>query len=337
MIDEARQPVTFTPPGDPIDMSELRGKTIAIVVVTMQTPTLAAVAGAAQEAAEVAGLETTLFDAKADVPRMIQGVEDAIRRADAMLLIGIPIAVVQDQLEQAKDAGIPAVSVLNNQPAANEPGQGAGPLVYASSAPDFRKAGQLVASQAIVDTDGEANVEIFTANEIQPSADTIVGGMMSMLERCEGCEVSQNSTPLDQWFTRLAPKAESIIRRNPELNYMLPIFDIASVLITPAIERSGVADRVKTASINGTPAALQLIQSGDVVSADVGASSNLVGWHSVDQAARGLLGHEPGEPTIPSRLLDDSTLEGEEVDDFDAPYGDDLGYREGFQELWGVR
>jgi hypothetical protein len=38
---------------------------------------------------------------------------------------------------------------------------------------------------------------------------------------------------------------------------------------------------------------------------------------------------------IPNRLLDDSNLEGVDVEDIDAPYGDPQ-YKEGFRELWGL-
>ncbi len=333
-IDGAQGELSFVPPGPAIDPSELRGKHVMIITVDQRVPILAEAAEASEEAAEVVGLRTTLFDAQSQVNRMQQGIAQAIREADAMILNGIPIVAVEPSLRQAQEAGVPSVSVLNNQPEANEPGQGAGPLVYASSAPDYREGGALVASKAIVDTDGEANVEIFNTEEITPSVD-VVEGMRSVLDGCETCQVSQNSTPLAEWATALTGKAQSVIRSNPDLNYILPIFDDMAIFITAGIQQAGAGEQVKDASIDGTPAALELIADG-VFTADVGQPTAWLGWHSIDQAMRGMLGVEPSDPKIPIRYLDEENLEGVDINDLDAPYGDDLGYREGFKELWGV-
>jgi ribose transport system substrate-binding protein len=332
MLDDAKQPIEFKAPGPPIDAAKLEGKTVAIVCVDQRVPILAIANRALEEAAGEAGLEVTLFDAKSQVNRMQQGIEAAARDADALILTGIPIAAVPAALEKAKD--IPSVSVLNNQPQQDAPGQGAGELVFASSAPDYEHGGALVAAQAVVDTEGKLVAEIFDTKEITPSPD-VVRGMKSVLDKCSSCEVSENTTPLAEWATALTPKAQSTIRRNPNLNYMLPIFDDMGIFLSAGIRQAGAADRVKVAALDGTPAALKLIQEDDVFTANPGQPTGWLGWHALDQAMRGMLGEEPGDPVIPSRLLDDSNLEGVDVDDIDAPYGDPK-YREGFRTLWGL-
>jgi ribose transport system substrate-binding protein len=163
----------------------------------------------------------------------------------------------------------------------------------------------------------------------------VIRGFEQILSRCDGCETNTNTTPLAEWSTALTGKAQSVVRGNPELNYTLPIFDAMGIFITAGIRQAGVGDRVKVASINGTPAALELVQEGDIFTADAGAPVGWVGWHAADQAMRLMLGEEPGDPTIPSRLLTTENLEGVDVEDIDAPYGDPA-YREGFRELWGL-
>jgi ribose transport system substrate-binding protein len=333
-IDDTQQPLSFEPPGPAVDAAQVSGRTVALVIVDERVPTLASAADSAEEAAQAAGIQTTRFDAQSQVNRMQQGIAQAIRDADAIALLGIPIAAVEPSLREAGQADLPVISVLNNQPRPNEPGQGAGPLVYASSAPDYREGGALAAAKAIVDTDGEANVEIFNTEEITPSVD-VVEGMRSVLDQCDGCEVSQNSTPLAEWSTALTGKAQSVIRSKPDLNYILPIFDNMAIFIVAGIQQAGAGEQVQTASVNGTPAALELIPEG-VLTADVGQPNGWLGWHVVDQAIRGMLGVEPSDPAIPIRFLDEGNLEGVDVNDLDAPYGDELGYREGFSQLWGV-
>jgi ribose transport system substrate-binding protein len=333
MIDQARKPLQFKPPGPPIDATKLRGKRVLIVSVDQRVPILSIANKAIQEAGQAAGIQVSVFDAKAQVNRMQQGIQQAVREADGLVLSGIPIAAVQGALQDAKK--LPSVAVLNNQPDPNAPGQGAGPLVDATSAPNYETGGALVAAKAIVDTNGELNTEIFDTKEITPSPD-VVRGMKSVLDKCGGCKVGQNTTPLAEWATALTGKAQSVIRRDPSINYILPIFDDMGVFISAGIRQAGAADRVKVAALDGTPAALKLIQDDDVFTANPGQPTGWLGWHALDQVMRGMLGQKPGDPEIPVRLLDDENLKGVDVNDVDAPYGDPK-YREGFERLWGLQ
>jgi ribose transport system substrate-binding protein len=281
-------------------------------------------------------VQVDIFDAKSDVARMQQGLDQVVRTADAGILLGIPIALVGPGLEKAKQADVPTVSVLNNEPKQDEPGQGAGdPNVYASTAPSYFKGGQLVAAKAIVDTGGDAKVVIFNTSEITPST-PVVDGMKDVLGGCDTCEiVDENDTPLADWSTALTPKAVSVIRQNPDVNYLLPIFDGMGIFVHAGVLQANVGDKVKVAAFNGTPAALDLILQGDTFTGDPGQPNGWLGWHAVDQAMRGMLGLEPGNPEIPIRFFDDENLEGVDVNDLDEPYGDP-DYRAGFSELWGV-
>lgn len=336
LIDAAREPLEFQPPGPEIDVSKLKGKRILVLSVDQRVPTLAQAAGVMREAGRAAGVRVDVFDAKSDVARMQQGLDQAIRQADAAILLGIPIALVGPGLEKAANAKVPTVSVLNNEPEEGEPGQGAGDEnVYATTAPSYFKGGQLVAAKAIVDTEGEANVVIFNTSEITPAA-PVVEGMKSILEKCDSCEIAaENDTPLAQWSTALTGKAVSAIRQNPDVNYLLPIFDGMGIFVHAGILQANAGDRVKVAAFNGTPAALDLILEGDTFTGDPGQPNGWLGWHAVDQAMRGMLGLEPGDPEIPIRFFDDANLEDVEVNDLDEPYGSP-DYREGFKELWGV-
>jgi ribose transport system substrate-binding protein len=335
MLDEATQPLTFEPPGDAIDVASLSGKTVAIVVVDSRIPILSLANESIQEAAGAAGVKTTLFDSKSQVNRMLEGITRGINEADAIILNGIPIAAVTGALEEAAAKKIPTVAVLNNQPDPAAPGQGAGELVGATSSPNFETGGALSAAQAVVDTDGKANVVIFDTKEITPSPD-VVRGLKSVLDKCSDCKIAdENVTPLAEWATGLTPKAQSVIKANPDVNYFLPIFDGMVPFVAAGARQAGAGDKVKAASMNGTPATLQMIQAGDVLVSNPGSPVGWVGWHSLDQAMRLMLGQEPGNPEIPLRVLNKDNLDGVDAQDIDAPYGDPQ-YREGFKQLWGV-
>lgn len=332
-IEEAKEPLTFAPPGPELDASRAEGRTVLVLSVDQRVPALAEVARYVRDAGRVAGVTVEVFDARANPARMQQGIRQATRQADAMVLLGIPIALVEQTLP---DPGrVPSVSVLNNEPLANAPGQGAGSAkVYASVAPSYFKGGRLAAYKAVVDRSGEANVVIFNTSEITPAKD-VVRGFRSVLGRCTGCTVSQNDTPLAEWSTALTGKAQSEIRRNPDVNYLLPIFDGMGIFVTAGVDQARAGGRVKVASFNATPAALKLIQSGDVFTADPGQPNEWTGWATMDQALRGMLGLEPADPEIPIRYFDKSNLEGVDVEDEAELYGNPE-FKDGYRDLWGV-
>jgi ribose transport system substrate-binding protein len=330
-IDAAKQPLHFKAPGPQIDASKVKGKAFFVISVDQRVPTLAAAAKAMQEAGATAGLKVTVFDAKANVSRMQQGVTQAAgQKAGAIALLGIPTALVADKL---KSAGIPAVAVLNNDPQADAPGQGAGEGVFATSAPPYSEAGRLLAYKAILDTNGKANVVVFNSKGIDPAPPTM-SGIEGVLKRCSGCRYTTNDTPLADWSTKLTPLAQSEIRRNPKANYLLPLFDGMGLFAATGVRQAGAAGKVKLAAFNGVPAGLELVQKGDVFTADPGQSNEWVGWHAVDQAMRGMLGLDPAEPVVPLRFFDADSLKGLDVNDESSLYGSE--FKAGYRGLWGV-
>jgi ribose transport system substrate-binding protein len=335
-IEAASKPLEFKEPGPAIDAKKLQGKTVLILSVDQRVPILASAARSTQEAARAVGLKTPLFDAKGEFPKMAQGIQQAInQKVGALILLGIPAQALPGPLKKLKAAGIPSVSVLNNEPEADQPGQGAGPNVYATSAPSYKKGGALAADKAIVDTNGQAKVALINSKELLP-ASAVIAGLKSSLSKCTTCKiVSETSIPLTEWATKLTPNAQSIIRKNPDLNYILPIFDDMGIFVTAGIRQAGAAGKVHTAALDGTPAALKLVAQGDVFTADPGQPNGWLGWHTLDQAMRGMLKLKPGDPEIPVRFFDKEDLKGVDVNDIDAPYGNP-DYRGGFKKLWGV-
>src|SRR5947209_20207828 len=108
-----------------------------------------------------------VFDAKGNVSLMQQGITQAVsQKQDAITLLGIPTDVTQPALTQAANAGIPVISELDNEPIPGAPGQGAGPHVFATTAPSYYEVGQELACKAVLDTKGKANTVIFGAKEL---------------------------------------------------------------------------------------------------------------------------------------------------------------------------
>ena len=334
MISKYHAALAFTPPGPPIKASQVAGKTVAILSVDQRVPTLAQAATAMQQAAQVAGLKTTLFDAQANPSRMVQGMQQAInQKAGAAILLGIPTKLVPGPIKKLKAANIPSITVLNNDPIKGTPGQGSPDTsVYATSAPSYSTAGELEACTAIVKTGGKATVAIFSTPDIDP-ASFVVKGAQQILSQCSGCKVKTvTETPLAAWSTKLAGLTQSTLRANPDINYLIATLDQMALFMATGVRQTG--QKIPIATFNGTPAVLSLVQKGNVVDADPGEDNIWVGWHTIDQAMRGMMGKPPADPAVPIRYFDQSNLSGQNVNSVPGLYGS--SFVNGYKKLWGL-
>jgi ribose transport system substrate-binding protein len=333
-IEQHSAPLEFEAPGPQIDASEADGGHLHVVVVDLAVPALNEVSENITAVGGEAGLGVTVSNAEGQVPNMQQGFQRGLDEgADAIVMLGIPAVLVESQLVSASEAGVPVINVLNNQPDADAPGQGAGEGFFATVAPDFRLGGQLAAYRAVLDTDGEVNALLLSTDDMQPSP-AVMSGFNDVLDRCDSCTTRTEDVPLDQWGTGTAPLVVSAIGGDPELNYILPIFDGMGLFAASGVQQAGAEGRVHVASFNASSAALAMIRDGDVFAADPGQSNRWAAWATVDQALRGMLDEEPADPALPVRYFDDEVLADTDIADDVALFGDD--YQDGYRELWGL-
>lgn len=330
----------FTPPGPPLDASQLKGKTIAIQMIDGRIGAIKDVADAVEQAANKAGLKTTVFDAKSSPVRMQQGFQEAINTgANAIVNDGNVVKIIANQIKAAKEKGIPTVEAINSPPAVGVPGQGSDPNTFGNVAPDAFLAGQLSAAAAVVNTDGKAQVVIMNTSEVSASP-SIVEGMKDVLGKCPDCSIVQiTDTPLGEWSTALTGLATTIVRSHPQVNYLLPIYSDMGIFAAAGVQQAGATGRVHIASFNGTPAAQALVKKGDIYAVNTAEDHDWIGWAVVDQAMRGMLDMEPAHPVAPIRYVSTEGLQGVDTSSGTALglalFGDD--YKQGFMKLWGLQ
>jgi ribose transport system substrate-binding protein len=335
MISQASQPLTWSAPGPPLDASQLKGKNVLFLSLSQSVPTIAAEATATQQAGKLVGINVTVFDTAGSVSSMQQGIQQAIdTHQSAIILLGIPLDVTAAALKKAHEAGIKIVSELNNEPTVGAPGQGAGPDVFGSTGPGRFTSGELLACKAVVDKAGKANAVIFGDEELTTAAPPEVAGMEAILKQCSGCKYSKNSTPTASWESQLPSKASSVVQGDPNVNYLLPLYDGMAIFMVSGVNLAGAGSRVRIASFNAVPAALSMVQKGSVLVADPGQPNAWMSWQGLDQAMRGMLGMPPGNPVVPTRFFDKQNLQGVDVNDEGGLFG--TAYIAGFKKLWGV-
>jgi ribose transport system substrate-binding protein len=338
LIDDHSAQPEFEEPGPALDVSQLQGRTVALVAVDLRVPALTEVTESAQGIAEQVGLQTTVFDGQGNPTLMNQGLTQAINSGvDAIISVGLPVQLVADQIAVAKEAGIPVVDVVNTPPKEGVPGQGSDPNVFGNVAPDSELVGRLLGATAIVETDGEANVAIMNTSELTV-APVIVGGMTGMLDQCEACEYQETDTALVDWATELPGQTASVVRSTPDVNFVLPIYDAMTLFASTGVRQAGATGRVEMASFNGTAAALELVAQGDISVADVAQNNDWAAWAAMDQAMRGMLGLDPADPVLPIRYVTTADLDGVDTSSQaavnEALFG--TGYRDGYLKLWGL-
>lgn len=332
-IEAASEPLQFEAPGPAVDAAQVRDTTIKVVAVDLFVPALSAINDAFTELAGQLAVDVDTFNAKSQVNQMQLGVRQAINaRADAIVLLGVPADLVRPELLDAAEQGIPVINVINSQPEADQPGQGAGEGFYATVAPDFVASGQLVAYHALLNAGADTTALLITSPELQPAA-SVMEGYTSVLDKCEDCTVIEKEVPLEKWGTDITPLVISTIRANPELDYVLPIFDDMAVMATAGVQQASATGKVRVASINASPAALKLVETGEVFTADPGISNDWAAWATMDQSIRGILGLEPADPVVPTRFIDTDVLDSVGGSTPEAVFTED--FRDGFMELWG--
>lgn len=322
---------TFTAPGPAFSAKPLAGKTIAIVAIDQTTPSLFLAAQGAKAAATAAGLKTTLFDAKDNPSEMTTGVEQALAaHANAIVLDGIPVALVTSQLQAAAKAGIPVVNADNGQSIAPSPDG-----LYANATPNFALSGQLAADAAIVATNGQAKAILVGTAGITPGAE-LLAGLTNGIKACSTCEIVETkSVQIQDWFTTLTSTTASLAQTNPTANVMLPIYVTMAMQMIPGIQQADAASRIKVFSTSAPPDAAKLLKNTPSLGGLVGDSDTEVGWYSVDYAMRGMLKlpAPSTDTTVPIRYLTPATVNAEGTSEV-ALYGGQ--WVAGFEKLWGV-
>ena len=144
----------------------------------------------------------------------------------------------------------------------------------------------------IADSEGTANVLVITSNDAN-STNSLVRGMKDELSaRCPDCEAQFVDVAIPDWAREIRGEVSSALVRDPEIDYVIPIYDSMSQYVVPAIKASGRADEIKIATFNGTPFVLDLVRDEDIVQMDVGENLSWIGWASMDQVFRLIAGEQ---------------------------------------------
>jgi ribose transport system substrate-binding protein len=329
-VEKAMQKPQFVAPGEPFDMSKLKGKHVWIITSTMAVPFVATIGHGVEAAAKVAGIETTLFDGKGDVSEWNRGMAQAVaQHADGIVTVGASPELMKGPTGDALKANIPVVDAVTADKTA--------PLVpgtFSHVSISFYHSGQLQADYAIVKSGGRAHVLILGDNEFPGEVSRVEGMQKEFSTRCPDCTVTVQDTQVGNLGVKLGVLAQTLLRRSPDINMVLPTYDAQAIYVVPAIKSANFDNPVEVIGSDAVPSNLDWIRQGNIQIADVGEPETWLGWAALDQVARGMLGLKAVDEQIPLRLFIADNLKGVSNDENELFGGD---FEAEYKKLWGLK
>ena len=262
-----------------------------------------------------------------------EGVNQAFQAAlehkpDGVVISGIPQQVYKQNLDAAKAAGIPVVSLSVKDEATGLDGNGI--IATINQAPQTQLNGELVGNWIVADDAGKgSDVAIFSVANfptLTPFAETVD---KILKERCPDCDSQIVNVQTTDVGKRMPSQVVSAIQQNPNIKYVAMAFGQMSTGVRPALDAAGYKD-VKIIGEGSYAANLEALRS-DKEQMWSGLASTLQGWYSMDAFARFYNGDDlkPADDVImPTQVL---TKENVGTDKWFLGPKD---YQQQFKDLW---
>ncbi len=329
---------TFAPPAGvgAIDFAALKGKKVAIINLVKAVPILTQWEDEMTKALEGSGLELTSVDGKFDPNEWGRGIEQAISaKADLIFLLGVPPTAVAPQIAEAKKAGIPVLASLQGY--AGKSLTAVADLT-ADVGFDYRVPGVLMGQWFVADSKGKGSALIMSSDDNSSSPD-VWGAMEAEIKRlCPGCKVKREDSTVPQWSDgTLQQRTKALVQEDPSITHILAVYDGMTLAIEPGLVEAGVADKIRVAGFNGTPAVMANVQKGTAVKMDVGNPNMWFSAGAADAILSVLSGKKAIEDAgVPFRIFTQENLTGVDTSKEDPKNWYGIDPLTEYRTLWGL-
>jgi ribose transport system substrate-binding protein len=327
-VTKAEKPIQLVLPRQHVNMAKNKGKSVWYIAPAMSIPFIASIAGGVKAAATAAGMKPTVFDGRGNVNTFNDGVSEAVaHHAQGIILQGINPALVSGPLSRAVAAHIPIIDSLNG-----DPSQPLSHGVRAHVTVNYTLGGRLMADWVMADSQCNGQTAVFTSS-IYTIYVNMIGGVRSEMKHCPSCSIAtvENVAPTEL-ATSLGTITSTVLRRHPDVKYLMPFYDGMVSFMTPAI--SEVSSSAKIISHDGVESNLATIRSGGAQAADVSNPPNpAMGWAEVDEIGRLMAGQRPATEHLPQQIFVKANLPANNANLFPGY----RNYQGKYRRLWGVR
>ncbi len=317
----------------------VKGKTIVWISCGQVSEGCSGPAASAEEAAKELGWHFKLLDAKFGAGGAFGASirQATVLKPDAIVVVAINCNAAQQPLEEAKQAGIPVLGLVNNDCDANGgPKLQPIPMVLNNTSPtttDFwTNYGAQKAAYIIHKTNGQAKVINMWLSD---SLAEINDGFTATLKKCRGCQVVANlpmlapeqapGGPLPQRFT-------TGLARHPDANAFAITADSTLIGSGLASKMNSMPAAKKLVSVagEGSAAGMDLLRKPDgVPTAENGYDNGWVGYAAMDSLNR-FFAKAPAVPEgLGTRIVDrehNLTTNGE--------YASPIDFKSAYRKVW---
>jgi ribose transport system substrate-binding protein len=336
-VDEA--PSKWVAPGPSLTVSpKVKGKTIAYIANGLALPFTQSLVGGVKDAAQTVGMKVTVTDGAGQAAQFARLIQQAIGAKAAVIVIqSEPFSALVAPIKAAKQAGIPVILDTDGDPALPTSEEAAAGVVATTSF-CYSCVGTSIANFIVATSKGDANVGEVNVPDVGPDKAYTDQFKADLNSLCPDCKLKTVGEPLAQWTTGLPSLTSSLLKSDPNINYLFPHYDGMVALMKPSVLALGRGSTVKIVSYNADLPNMQAIAKPDDPEwADVGGSEHWLGWATVDQVIRLLGGEKPLESeNVPNRTFDKTNIGQIDLTANESTwYGVDFATE--YKKLWGLQ
>ena len=324
---------TFEAPGEAFDAVDcMKGKSILSIPASSAVPFIKTIQASMSKVAQTIGFNMKIWENQGQPTQWVQGFDYAINNKFSLidLMAGADPRFLGPQVKAAEAAGLKVVAAHLTGYEQPIPAGVSGVVPI-----DYKRAGALLADWAIWKTDGHAHAVVIGINDVL-STESMMSGLKEEFGACADCKMSYINVTLPEMATKTQTNVQAALTADPSINYVIPIYDVLTQWVVPAVTLTGKSDKVKIASFNGTPFAIGLVQQGKV-ELDIGENLDWIGHAVVDSEMRMLCGLPTvKDPKIPLLIFDkDNAGTAGNPPQVNTGYGD--AYIAGYDKLWKLK
>jgi ribose transport system substrate-binding protein len=334
----------FVAPGPSIDVSTLAGKGKSIYIIPETNNVFNNVNVAQMKSiATAAGVNVTVYDNQGTSAQWVQGMQTAIsQKVSLIILANAPDPrALQPQLAAAKAAGIPVIATHFYDDSTTPPPacEGCAAGVTALETAPFNTAAALLADWVINQAKGtNVNALVPIVGGVIPTPGMKAAIQGEFDKYCPACKITFINIPLSDFSgNKLSQDIQASVSGDSSINWIIDQLDAMEQATISAINTAGRTGKIKIVGYNGSTFAIKDVQGGSSpMVMDVGESAPWIGYSTMDQAFRILLGQATVAESAPVRIFDSSNAtEAGSPPDLQKGYGD--SYQGGFKSLWGMK
>jgi ribose transport system substrate-binding protein len=338
LVAKAQQPPKFQGPTSKVDISKAKGKSVFYVSLTEEIPALHEWGQVLGKQLTQAGVKFQGCDGKGNPDGITRCLQQALSaHPDVIVGQALDTKFIGSYIARAKKAGIPFITAQTGTP-----GKPSIPGNVAEVTFDYPAVGRMLADWFVADSgckEGGPQI-ITTTSSRQPSAAEVAGMQGELKRLCPSLSVpSVQNVLIPDWPTKLPTLSRSLVTQNPNLKYMLPLYDGMTIYMVPAI--NGIvraAKSVKLASFNATPVVMQNeLAKQSPLAADVGGPNQWYGVALADETLRVAAGAQPVDnENVPLRLFTRDNIGSIDVKKDESTWYGSVDPICEYNKLWGL-